>query len=61
MNRRHHFQISYLIKNQNIMQQSAKYDYNNLFVSQYIDGMITQEIGVTHGFDANSVFCPTDE
>jgi hypothetical protein len=23
--------------------------------------MITQEIGVTHGFDANSVFCPTDE
>jgi hypothetical protein len=22
--------------------------------------MITQKIGATHGFDANSVFCPTD-
>jgi hypothetical protein len=34
MNQWHHFQISYLIKNQNVMQQSAKYDYNNLFVSR---------------------------
>jgi hypothetical protein len=23
--------------------------------------MITQKIGATHGFDANSVFCPTND
>jgi hypothetical protein len=34
MNQCCHFQISYFIKNQNVMQQSAKYDYNILFVSQ---------------------------
>jgi hypothetical protein len=33
MNQWHHFQISYSFKNQNVMQQSATYDYNNLFVS----------------------------
>jgi hypothetical protein len=33
MNQWHHFQISYFIKNQNVMQQSAKCDYNILFVS----------------------------
>jgi hypothetical protein len=25
-----------------------------------VDGTITQKIGVTHGYDANSVFCPTN-
>jgi hypothetical protein len=32
MNQWCHFQISYSFKNQNVMQQSATYDYNNLFV-----------------------------
>jgi hypothetical protein len=32
MNQWFHFQISYPIKNQNVTQQSAKCDYNNLFV-----------------------------
>jgi hypothetical protein len=34
MNQWCQFQISYLFKNQNVIQQSAMYDYNNLFVSQ---------------------------
>jgi hypothetical protein len=34
MNQWHYFQICYFIKDQNVMQQSAKCDYNILFVSQ---------------------------
>jgi hypothetical protein len=34
MNQWHHFQISYFVKNQNVMQQSVTCSYNILFVSR---------------------------
>jgi hypothetical protein len=59
MNQWCHFQISYFIKNQNVMKQLAKCDYNILFVSQQIDGTITQKL-VHHMVLMQTVCCPTN-